>query len=233
MLAAARCFRDERGVRPGSAIPAENSSLNVMRPGRLLFVRTMARGFTLVEVVVALFIVLVLAAVALPSMNGYLQQKRVDAAATQLTDVANAIFQFNSSIGNTYPGRLSELSQTLVANNSSYATGTDDSCGGVFSNGEKNQWDATGPFVKFFINRDSGMVTPIGRAVDSLTRIPNNANTGVLVVNFINSVEQSDAILLDQTADGANGSASGYIQWGGAVDGKVTMTARIPINNDC
>lgn len=192
-----------------------------------------ARGFTLVEVVVALFIVLVLAAVALPSLTGYLQKERIDATITQLTDVSTGISEFNTDVNNTYPGRLSELSQTLVAGDASLATGTDDSCGGTFSGAEKGRWDTNGPFVKFFINRDSGMVTPIGRAVDTLTRSPNSATAGFLILNFINSVELSDAVLMDEIADGANGSASGYIQWGAVVNGKVTMTARIPISNDC
>jgi type II secretory pathway pseudopilin PulG len=185
-----------------------------------------------VEVVVALFIVLVLAAVALPSLSGYLQQKRVEAAVTQLTDVAGAIFAFNSEIG-TYPGRLSELSQTLIAGNSNYATGTDDSCGGTFTNGEKNQWDGSGPFVKFFIDRTSGMVTPIGQAVDSLTRNPSGGGSGSLIINFINSVELTDAVMLDNTADGGNGSAGGYIRWGAPTNGVVTMTAWIPIGAAC
>lgn len=191
------------------------------------------RGFSLVEVVVALFIVLVLAAVALPNLNGYLQQKRIEATVTQLTEVAAGIVRFNADINNTYPGRLSELSQTLVAGNNSYVTGTDDSCGGTFTAAEKNRWDNNGPFVKFFIDRDSGMVTPIGRAVDSLTRSPNSANPGWLIMNFISSVELPDAVLLDATADGGNGQAAGYIQWGPGVSGVVSMTARVPIGNDC
>jgi prepilin-type N-terminal cleavage/methylation domain-containing protein len=191
------------------------------------------RAFTLVEVVVALFIVLVLAAVALPSLSGYLQRKRIDATVTQLTDVATAIFAFNTAVGNTYPGRLSELSQTLIASNNSYATGTDNSCGGTFSNGQKNGWDGSGPFVKFFIDRASGMVTPIGQAADSLTRNPNSGTAGNLIINFINNVELTDAVLLDETSDAANGSAAGYIRWGAAVNGIVTMTVWIPIGTDC
>ena len=191
------------------------------------------RAFTLVEVVVALFIVLVLAAVALPSLSGYLQQKRIDETVSQLTVVTNAIAQFNTDVNNTYPGRLSELSQTLVAGNNSYATGTDDSCGGTFTTQEKGRWDNAGPFVRFFVDRDSGMVTPIGRAVDSLTRNPNSGATGFLILNFVNSVDLNDAEMLDAAADGSTGSAAGYIRWGAAVDGVVTMTAWIPIGNDC
>jgi len=192
------------------------------------------RGFTLIEVVVALVIVLVLAAVALPSLNGYLQQKRVDATVTQLSEIATALDQFNTDVSNTNAGRLSELSSALIANNSAYNTGTDDSCGGVFTAAQATNWGSTGPFLNYLIDRDSGLVTPIGRAADSLTRIPNSANVGVLVINFINTVALEDAVMLDSTSDAGTGFAGGSIRWNlPAINGIVSMFARIPVNNDC
>ena len=206
-----------------------------MMRSRLLGVLSASwRGFTLIEVVVALVIVLVLAAVALPQLNGYLQQKRVDATAAQLTTIANALTQFEKDVGNTNAGRLSELSQPLISGNAAYNTGTDDSCGLTFSAGEKGNWDTKGPFISFFVDRDSGMVTPIGRARDSLTRVPNSATAGVLIINFINSVALEDAVLLDETTDASTGAAGGSIRWDlPAVAGLVTMYARIPVNNKC
>jgi prepilin-type N-terminal cleavage/methylation domain-containing protein len=198
------------------------------------FPRATSRGFTLIEVVVALVIVLVLAAVALPQVDGYLQQKRVDATIQQLTDVANALTQFNNDVGNTNAGRLSELSSAILSGNAAYNTGTDDSCGGTFTNAQRDDWATTGPFVTFLIDRDAGMVTPIGTARDSLTRIPNSANAGVLRINFINSVALEDAVLMDQTANAGDGFNAGSIQWDlPAVDGLVNMYFRIPVNNDC
>lgn len=196
--------------------------------------RATARGFTLIEVVVALVIVLVLAAVALPQVDGYLKQKRVDATIQQLTDVSNAVTQFNTSVTNTNPGRLSELSSALIATNAAYNTGTDDSCGGTFSTGQRDNWAITGPFLRFLVDRDAGMVTPLGLARDSLTRIPNNATAGVLRINFINSVALEDAVLMDQTANAGDGFNAGSVQWDlPAVDGLVNMYFRIPVNNDC
>ena len=194
----------------------------------------MARAFTLVEVVVALVIVLVLAAVALPNVNGYLQQKRVDGTQAQLAEIVSAVAAFRSAM-NTNPGRLSELSTVVIPGNAAYNTGTDDSCGNTFSNAERDDWLNNGPFINYLISRDVGMVTPIGTAHDSLTRNPPNAATaGTLRVNFVNSVALEDALLLDQSMNAGDGNAAGSITWTmPAVQGLVTLYYTFAINNRC
>ena len=196
----------------------------------------MRRAFSLLEVIVSLTVVLILAAVALPSIAGFARQARVNAAADQLEEVRDALFgngSFNDAL-NRNAGRLSELSQIIVKNNANYATGTDDSCGDDFSGGDVNDWEDDGPFVNFQIDRLTGMQTPIGRAEDSLTRIPYDNDPGVLRINFLNNVELTDAILLDDIVDGGNGNASGTVQWVlPATDGVVTMYYFIPIDDEC
>jgi prepilin-type N-terminal cleavage/methylation domain-containing protein len=193
-------------------------------------------AFSLLEVIVSLSIVLILAAVALPSIAGYAQQARVEAAIEQLELVRDAITEtngFNDEI-NANPGRLSELSQIIIDDNASYATGTDDSCGDEFSNNDVDDWEDAGPFVNFHIDRTTGMQTPIGRAVDSLTRIPFDNDPGFLRINFVSSVELGDATLMDEIVDGGNGQNTGTIRWVlPATDGVVTMYYYIPINGDC
>jgi prepilin-type N-terminal cleavage/methylation domain-containing protein len=197
-------------------------------------------GFSLIEVIVSLAVLLIVAAVALPTVSGAVDQARIDATAAQLEAVRNALYD-PSSNGHAFfqeidanAGRLSELSTVIIANNASYATGTDDSCGDDFGNQHVNRWVANGPFVNFRIDRNTGLPTPIGLAADSLTRIPNDDDPGVLRINFINSVDIEDAKRLDVTIDGANGSAAGAVQWlTPSADGVVTMYYFIPINGEC
>ena len=192
------------------------------------------------EIVIALSVILILAAVAVPNVAEQLRLASVRQSADQLATVRDALYRpgagsnaFFQQVGRN-AGRLSELSEVIVKGDASYATGTDDSCGNSFTKGQVGNWVASGPFVNFPIDRTAGMQVPIGRAEDSLTRIPNSANPGVLRINFLDGVELPDAEALDDQVDGGNGDASGAVQWVlPDVDGQVTMYYFIPINNRC
>jgi type II secretory pathway pseudopilin PulG len=195
-----------------------------------------------VELVVALAVILILAAVALPNLTGYLDQKRIDATAAQLFAIRDALYNpaagavaFNQDVSGTNAGRLSELSSPIVSGNANYATGTDNSCGGTFSVPQRNNWTATGPFTTYTSERTTGMMFPIGMAEDSLTRIPNSASPGDLSLNFL-SVDLDDAVMLDETVDGTtNGWNAGRVQWTPqtGVNGRVKMYYLVAINNQC
>ena len=206
-----------------------------MRKGYAAFVRAKRRGFTLVEVIVALVIVLTLAAVAVPSLTGYLDEKAVEESATQLAIVRDALY--NTAAGTVAfrqtvtrnAGRLSQLSDSIVGNNGLYLN----SCGAQFSNAQATNWKGSGPFVNFRIDRTSGMATPIGTASDVLTRNPAAGGVGTLRITFTNSVEVNHATLLDQYIDASNGNAAGTVQWLAPVDGKVTMYYFVSIDATC
>jgi prepilin-type N-terminal cleavage/methylation domain-containing protein len=201
--------------------------------------RSRFAGFGLVEVLVALAILLILASMALPTLAVTLDRARVESAAAQLQVVRDALYKpgggsdaFFQTVG-ANAGRLSELVAPIVANNSSYASGTDNSCGQSFSNKQANNWEDEGPYVNFNIDRAAGMATPIGNATDSLTRVPNNANPGNLIINFLNTVSEPDAVLLDAVVDGGNGSVAGTIRWLAPVDGMVRLSYLVPVNSSC
>lgn len=198
---------------------------------RLFGSRGHAAAFTLVEIIVGLAVVLILAAVAVPSLNGYLDQKAVESAASRLTTVSDALTGgsgFLKAIGHN-AARLSNLSSVIVQN-------VDwDSCHNTFTKaGDVNSWNGSGPFVNFVIEPATGLVTSIGNARDTITRIPFSASTGNLRLNFLDGVEERYATLLDSYVDGGNGSTTGAVQWvTPAVNGLVTMYYFIPVNNKC
>lgn len=65
--------------------------------------RRLPRGFTLVELMITVAIVGILAVVAYPSLNGYIQKSRRTDAKTALLAVAQKMEQYRS-LGNTYAG---------------------------------------------------------------------------------------------------------------------------------
>jgi type II secretory pathway pseudopilin PulG len=191
------------------------------------------------EVIVALSVVLILAAVAVPSLAGYIDQKNVEAAATQLAGIRDALY--NTAASNVAfwqrvtkgASRLSQLS--TVINTGAYpALGSGNSCHAVFLAADVTRWNSFGPFVNYPITPATGLVTPIGIAVDTMTRVPVGAGAGQTRINFLNSVELSNATLLDVVVDAGNGNAIGTVQWVlPAVNGIVTMYYFVTINALC
>lgn len=192
-------------------------------------------AFTLVEVIVALAVMLILAAVAVPQLTGYLDQKRVEEAAAQLAGVRDALYKagagdlaFYQTVGSN-AGYLEELITPLAA-------GDLDSCQSLFTNAQRNSWSNGGPFLNYVIT-SSGMATPIGQADNRLIRTPANGggSSGTLRITFTNTVSLSDAEALDLHVDGVAGWNAGTVQWTPQLgtDGVVTLHYFVVINGTC
>lgn len=183
------------------------------------------------EITVALAVVLILAAVTVPSLVGYLDQMSVEAAADQLSIVRDALYRkgssaFRQDVG-ANSGKLSQLARPITKNNPAFL----DSCGGQFSNKEAKNWN--GPYVNFDIDPVSGMATPIGVATDAVTRVPPSG-AGSLRIDFDGNVQLTQAEMLDQLVDGGNGSTTGIVRWLlPATDGMVTLHYFVQIDNRC
>jgi len=168
-------------------------------------------GFTLVEVIVALAVILILAAVAVPQLGGFLDQKRVEETATLLAQLRNSLYgpstSFRTNVG-ANASRLSHLS-TLIVN------GDDDSCGGNYTNAERGDWPDGGPYINWVIDPTSGLRTPIGQADDLMIRVPagGGGSTRRLRIRFNNSVTLVDAQALDVFVDGVLNGGTGVVQW--------------------
>jgi prepilin-type N-terminal cleavage/methylation domain-containing protein len=194
-----------------------------------------ARGFTLIEVTVALAVVLILAAVALPQVNGYLDQKRVETGAAQLAQLRDALYEpgsTNTAFRQTVGANASLLTQLTIA----LLNGDDDSCGGNFSNGERSNWPNGGPFLNYYIDPTAGVATAIGQFQNTLTRTPPGGGVGTLrMTSFPNVVKLEDAQNLDLLVDVTAGFNAGTVRWSPqtGTNGMVTLTYDVVIDASC
>lgn len=146
---------------------------------------------------------LILAAVAVPQLGGYLDQKRIEETAGLMVQVRDALTSFATEVGDN-ASRLSYLSTPIV-------TGDVDSCGDAYNGGERGGWAGGGPYVNFVIDPIAGLATPIGQVENILGRA--TLGTTRLRITWTNTVTLADAQGLDSYVDGVINGASGTVHW--------------------
>jgi len=179
----------------------------------MLMART--RGMTLMEVLIALAILALIAAVVIPTSATQLRQGHSAALANQLTNLREAIANYRENVG-AYPISLTQLTTPPVA-------GDDDSCGANLSNGEINAW--RGPYV----NQNIVAALPVGNASVQTGLVRNPASgtgAGDLQIQAT-GVDNDIALVLEQQFDGNNNLAAGNVTWTAASNG--TLVLHTPI----
>ena len=173
-----------------------------------------SRGMTIVEVLMALAILAIIAAVVLPTTAGQLRQGHATALANQLANLRDAIGNYRENVG-AYPISLTQLTTPPVA-------GDDDSCGADLSTAEMNAW--RGPYINQNIVGDM----PVGNAVvmPALSRVTVSGTTGLLRIRAAR-VDSDIATDLEGRFDGNGNFATGTVLWTAAGDD--TLTFQIPI----
>lgn len=182
------------------------------------------RGFTLVEIIVALAVMLILAATITPSVLGILDKERVENGRAALKHLADGISEFKRDV-TKYPSRLSFLSGGIT-------TTDNNSCGARYSAGEVRNYD--GPYINRVVQTGAVLNLQIGAARDLLRRVPptaaNAGAAGVLQIVVDNVSLQDAESLNDQVdADGGNRTA-GTIRWDPPVNGYVILYYTIGIS---
>ena len=177
------------------------------------------RGLTLLEVVVALVIMGILAAVMYPTIGSQLRGGHAAALAKHLENVRDAIVAYRDDV-TQYPMRLAQLT-------TSPTTGALDLCGTALSAGERNDW--RGPYMTSVITGD----VPVGNATakDTILRSPpTTAGTpvGLLRLRLIN-VDSGHAADLEARFDGNGNYAAGTILWTATGPSIGTLTFQMPI----
>jgi prepilin-type N-terminal cleavage/methylation domain-containing protein len=167
------------------------------------------RGFSMLEMVVAMAILVVLAAVVVPSTAQYSRDKEIQTTAATFNELADSIKSFKTVV-TMYPGKLSQLT-TKVA-----PTGDLNGCGAAFGTTPAGKW--INPFWDALIPTQ-GFKLPIGVANDQLTRTTGTGVAGLLQITVPN-VPYDVALDLNTVMDGPNdpivnrSSTTGMIRYG-------------------
>ncbi len=156
-------------------------------------------GFTLIEVVVTLMVLIILSAVVTPAIVTELDRMRISSARTDLDAFVTGITDFRKDV-RAYPKQLSQLATAIVS-------GDEDSCGDSYSAAERNRW--AGPYVRRVIP-GTGVPIGIGTARNQLTRV---GGTNALLFVAVDSVAEEDALALNALVDGDNSGTAGNVWW--------------------
>lgn len=174
-------------------------------------------GFSFIELIVALAIMLMLATIVTPVLLSALDKARIDTAKGSLQGFSDAIDAFENDV-KEHPGYLHQLVNDIDHEPSA----TDNLCGIPYKNGTGKGGTATwnGPYLDRVIPGNGVVPVGVGVANDQLTRSGDTNRSGELHVT-VNQVSLEDAQALDVQIDGQDGSSQGAIRWTGP--GPVTM----------
>lgn len=185
----------------------KNNHISVSIPGRA---RT-RRGFTLAEILVALALMALLAAVLLPTVAGQVLKGDAGRVVQDLEAVRAGSERFLTDI-RRYPGRYSDLSAAITVANT-------DVLGNVYTNGQVTKWG--GPYVTkdtISASVETGFGGRITNAFDTVT----NTNAVPYLTVVVTGITGPDADRIDEQIDGpsANPRTTGLLRWvsAGGVD---------------
>lgn len=176
-------------------------------------------GFTLIEILVGLAIMVILAATILPSVVTSLDRARVERAERSLQNVADGIGDFFADVG--------EMPQGMDQLVGPPGGGSADICGDGYTGGERNAW--AGPYLDRAVPA-GGFPVGIGTLNQAFLGDPAPPANPTLLHLVVTGVLLEDATALDARLDGDGGQGTGVIRWTNSdADGYVTAYWTIPV----
>ncbi|MBA3646614.1 MAG: prepilin-type N-terminal cleavage/methylation domain-containing protein [Gemmatimonadaceae bacterium] len=177
-------------------------------------------GFTLVEVLTALAIIAVLAAVVIPSLTSKLRDSRSATIAQTTLGLSQAIAEFKRATS-MYPSNLTQLTTAPIAGTTLNICGT----GNTFSSTQATLW--RGPYTSRDITAN-GVVVGDATVNAGLRRVAVGSSTWIVL--DIPSVEDPIAFDLETQFDGggASSSTTGTIQWTDNSIASTTTSSLVP-----
>lgn len=159
-------------------------------------------GFTLAEILVALALMAVLAAVLLPTVAGQIMKGDAGRVSQDLQAVRGGLDQFLADV-RRYPGRYSDLSKIIATTNT-------DALGSAYTAGHVSRWK--GPYVtKDTVNAQ--IETGFGGAIKNPFMLVTNTNAIPYLTIVITGISGPDFDKIDEQVDGVVGRTSGLLRW--------------------
>jgi type II secretory pathway pseudopilin PulG len=184
--------------------------------------RLRVAGFSLIEVIVSMTIIIIMAAVILPSIIRAVDQARVDGAVDELVKIYTAIFAFRTATDES-PRRMSQLVLPITTAQRNICNGPYTGNGGGTDVAEWVAGPPPGPFYDKLVPA-AGLPIGIGLLQDSFPR----SGTNPYWVNVrIFNVSLDDATQLDLRNDDGVWN-TGNIIWSAAATDPVNLTVLIP-----
>jgi prepilin-type N-terminal cleavage/methylation domain-containing protein len=159
------------------------------------------RGFTLLEVLVAITIIAIIGGIVVPSVIGNVEAARVTRTADDLKAIRSANNALVASAADRFLGRVSFASINPTSTDTTSCNGLQPAGGTlvVLYAGNASNW--TGPYMSRANSRQGGFVTGIGVIRDIVRRTTANGTQGDLVL-MIPKVRLEDAMALNDLMDG-------------------------------
>lgn len=178
--------------------------------------RSRPRGFTLIEILATLAIMVILLALIVPQVANQVRNAGTASVANALTTIAKAAGDFKADV-RRYPAEIRFLTDTASA------TPTD-LCGNTIPPALRSTW--SGPYLQSQVTT-SGITAGDATIQNGLTRSPASGNPASLVITAL-GVDQQSATDLQERFDGDGNFSTGAIRWTSAADG--TLTYYMPIS---
>lgn len=173
------------------------------------------RGFTFIELIVGLAIMIMIATAVTPVVLDSLDDARVSTAVSSLTALSDALDAFEEDV-KEHPGALRQLAEPIEASQLNvcdleYRSGP--------GKGGTEEWE--GPYLDRSVPA-TGLPVGVGTALDEITRAGDRTRGGYMIVTIV-EVSPDDAVALDGELDGGDGGSGGAIRWAAMGSGSMTI----------
>lgn len=185
------------------------------------------RGFTVLEILIALALIAIMSAAVIPALMGRVRDAQTSALGQSLFSLSQAIFEYRKAV-TSYPGQLVLLATKPAGTNT-------DLCGNQIGNGNANSW--RGPYVSRELV-SGGIGIGDAQIQNTLRRTPAApALPSALYIDVI-MVDTLTAVDLEAQFDGDGNPATGSIRYTNlavppipaAAPGTVTLSYAMPVN---